>query len=195
MALFGRYLAIIALGNLAWEIAQLPLYTIWSSGTWRELVIAVFHCTLGDVLISAACLFLGLLVAGRGRLDRWSGRIAAVGIPLGVGYTVFSEWLNVAVRKSWAYAPAMPVLPGLGTGLAPLLQWLVVPAFGFWLVARSANREMVAKKKHPSGNHLLCWVGLGLTAALLLGSPHGAVAAATGWVGDDHAAARLITAV
>ncbi len=196
MALFGRYFAIIALGNLAWEIAQLPLYTIWSSGTWRELVIAVVHCTLGDVLISAACLFLGLLVVGGGRLDRWSGRIAAVAIPLGVGYTVFSEWLNVAVRKSWAYAPAMPVLPVLGTGLAPLLQWLVVPALGFWLVACSANRQMVAKKKkHPSGKHLLCWIGLGLTAALMFGSPHGAVAAATGWVGDDHAAARLITAV
>ena len=196
MALFGRYFAIIALGNLAWEIAQLPLYTIWSSGTWRELVIAVVHCTLGDVLISAACLFLGLLVVGGGRLDRWSGRIAAVAIPLGVGYTVFSEWLNVAVRKSWAYAPAMPVLPVLGTGLAPLLQWLVVPALGFWLVACSANRQMVAKKKkHPSGKHLLCWIGLELTAALMFGSPHGAVAAATGWVGDDHAAARLITAV
>ncbi len=140
ITLFGRYLTVVALGNLAWEIMQLPLYTIWASGTWRELVFAVVHCTLGDVLISAVCLLLGLFAVGRGWLDRWSGRVAAVTISLGVGYTVFSEWLNVVVRKSWEYAPAMPVLPGLGTGLSPLLQWLIVPALGFWLVTRSSRR-------------------------------------------------------
>ena len=194
VALFGRYLAIIALANLAWEIAQLPLYTIWSTGTWREVAVAVVHCTLGDVLISAACVFLGLLVTGRGRFDRWSGRLAAVAIPLGIGYTVFSEWLNVAVRESWAYAPSMPLLPGLGTGLTPLVQWVVVPALGFWFVTRRANRQMASRKAYPNHKHLLCWIGLGLAAALMLGWSHEASAAATAWVGDDHAAARLITA-
>ncbi len=55
---------------------------------------------------------------------------------LGVGYTVYSEWLNVSVRKSWAYAPAMPLLPGLGTGLAPLLQWVAVPTMVLRLIHR-----------------------------------------------------------
>ena len=61
ITLFGRYLTVVALGNLAWEIMQLPLYTIWASGTWRELVFAVVHCTLGDVLISIGgpCLVSG----------------------------------------------------------------------------------------------------------------------------------------
>jgi len=45
-----------------------------------------------------------------------------------VAYTIFSEWLNTAVRQSWAYSPLMPVLPIMGTGLAPLLQWIVVPS-------------------------------------------------------------------
>jgi hypothetical protein len=47
-------------------------------------------------------------------------------IVLGAGYTIFSEWLNVAVRRSWSYTAAMPVVPFLGTGLTPLLQWLIV---------------------------------------------------------------------
>jgi suppressor for copper-sensitivity B len=42
---------------------------------------------------------------------------------------------------------------------------------------------------------LLRLSGAVLAAALALGRPAGGFAAATGWVGDDHAAARLITAV
>lgn len=140
-ALFGRYLAFVTLGNLVWEVAHLPLYVIWSSGTWRDLVFAVVHCTLGDVLISAACFAIALLVTGCGRFDRWVRLFPPILILLGVGYTVFSEWLNVAVRKSWAYAPAMPVLPGLGTGLSPLLQWLIVPALGLLFVSRHMNQK------------------------------------------------------
>jgi hypothetical protein len=46
---------------------------------------------------------------------------------LGVGYTLYSEWINVSVKGSWAYAPFMPTLPVIGTGLSPLLQWIIVP--------------------------------------------------------------------
>jgi len=54
-----------------------------------------------------------------------------------VSYSVFSEWLNVSVRGSWAYAGAMPKLFGLG--LSPLLQRLVVPAATLY-VLRARNR-------------------------------------------------------
>ena len=40
----------------------------------------------------------------------------------GVAYTIFSEWLITTVRQGWAYSPLMPVVPIMGTGLAPLLQ-------------------------------------------------------------------------
>lgn len=171
LALFGRYLAFMALGNLLWEIAQLPLYIIWSPGTWRDLVIAVVHCTLGDVLVSAVCFVSAFLLSGGGgdQRARW---IPTISIFLGVSYTAFSEWLNVSVLESWAYAPAMPVLPGIGTGLSPLLQWLVIPALGFWFVSRSRIAQENAKVADPSNKHLLCWFGLGLSATLVIGWPH-----------------------
>jgi len=53
----------------------------------------------------------------------------------GVAYTVYSEWLNVNVRGSWAYAPLMPTLPILGTGLTPLLQWIVLPTVALGVAA------------------------------------------------------------
>lgn len=47
-AALRRYLAAIAVGNLAWEFLHIPLYTIGRIGTWWEITFAVLHCTGGD---------------------------------------------------------------------------------------------------------------------------------------------------
>jgi hypothetical protein len=52
----GRYLLAILIGNLLWEAAQIPLYTIWRDGSPGQIAFAVIHCSGGDLLIaSAAC--------------------------------------------------------------------------------------------------------------------------------------------
>lgn len=125
-----KYLAVAATGNLLWEIAQLPLYALWRTGTPGQIAFAVVHCTGGDVLIALATFGAAWVVTG---LPRWpEERVAAVGlltIAFGIGYTVFSEWRNTVVLGAWAYADAMPRLPPWGTGLTPLLQWLIIPAW------------------------------------------------------------------
>jgi len=77
---------------------------------------------------------------GRGPACRRSvharGDLEADGTALGAAYTVYSEWLNTGVRMAWAYSELMPVVPGIGTGLSPLLQWLVLPPLGLWLCGR-----------------------------------------------------------
>jgi hypothetical protein len=125
------YLVTAALGHLLWETLQLPLYTIWSTGSLREILVAAVHCTGGDILITASTLGIAIAFA---RLCGWTlfgGRMVVSVIALGIAYTILSEWLNVNVWRSWAYASAMPVLLGTGTGLAPLLQWLIVPSLAF----------------------------------------------------------------
>ena len=125
---FRRYLLVITIGNLVWEAVHLPLYTIWVAGSWPQTVLAWGHCTLGDVLIGAAALCGALLLC---RMPNWPigahQQVAAATVILAVIYTIFSEWLNVEVRHSWAYRDIMPTLPWLGTGLSPVLQWIVVP--------------------------------------------------------------------
>ena len=143
MKWIARLVLIFGLLNLAWEVLQLPLYTIWSAAPGFEIAYAVIHCTGGDILIGATAAVLtgaGLRLAGAGR-GRW--RFPACFIVLSVSYTVFSEWLNVSVRKSWAYADAMPVLPPLDTGLAPLLQWVIVPLLT-WYAAGEPVRNRLA---------------------------------------------------
>ncbi len=136
------YFLWIALSNLVWEAAQLPLYTIWAERSLAYNAFAVIHCTVGDVLIALATLLVALMVVGTAEWPaRRSRAVAAVATVLGAGYTVYSEWVNTGVRLAWVYSEAMPVVPGLGTGFAPLAQWLVLPPVGFWLCRRRLARR------------------------------------------------------
>ncbi len=118
-----------------WEIAQLPLYALWNEADRTRVAAYVAHCIAGDVLI-AMFTFLAVAAALR-RLDwprarPWPGGALLVG--LGLGYTVFSEWYNVYRAGAWRYAEQMPLVGGIG--LAPLLQWLIVPALMVILARR-----------------------------------------------------------
>lgn len=143
LAALRAYLAVTLVLNLVWETVQLPLYTIWNEGTAGSRASAVLHCTAGDVLIALAVLAGALVVVGN---SAWptqrAGRVAAMTMLAGLIYTVFSEWLNVEVRRSWAYSGLMPVLPPLGTGLSPVLQWLMVPAAALWWAFRNGQSEI-----------------------------------------------------
>ena len=128
-----RYLGVSIVAHLIWEVLQLPLYTVWTTGTLTQQAFAVLHCTLGDTMIAGLSLLVALALFARAT---WPStgvvRVFAVSLAIGLAYTVYSEWLNVSVRRSWAYSDLMPVVPVLGTGLAPLLQWLVVPTLAQW---------------------------------------------------------------
>lgn len=110
-----RYLAVIAAGNLVWEVAHMPLYTLWQTGMGSEIVFAALHCAASDLLIATVSLVLALMFAGDAAWPNHGFvRVAALTIAAGVGYTVFSEWLNVEVRHAWTYSALMPTLPWLG---------------------------------------------------------------------------------
>ena len=144
LAALRAYIVTISVGNLVWEGAQLPLYTIWETGTLGEKAFAVIHCTGGDLLIALSALVVALVCVGD---SDWPHRrfvhVIAATIVIGVGYTMLSEWLNIVLRKSWAYSALMPVLKvfGFDLGVSPLLQWIAVPLIAFWFARR--GRPMV----------------------------------------------------
>lgn len=130
----ARFVPLLAAGNLVWEILQLPFYTLWQEGTPQSRAFAVVHCTIGDVMIGTAALFVSILLFGRRGWPRFGqGGVLAAATFTGMAYTVFSEWVNTQVTMSWQYAEPMVRVPPLGTGLAPLLQWAVVPPLAYWL--------------------------------------------------------------
>jgi len=139
--MLATYFLVIAPAHLLWEFLHLPFYTLWDTGSATEILFVVIHCTGGDLLIAAGALTLAVIVFGK---HQWPEqhflRVAIAAIAFGLIYTVFSEWLNVDIRKTWAYKESMPRLPVFGTGLTPVLQWLMVPTLGFWIVHRARSQ-------------------------------------------------------
>jgi hypothetical protein len=134
------YLPWLAGLNLAWEVAHVPLYTLWQEAEPAYIAFSIVHCTLGDVLIGGVALLLALILGRERALPHWRwGRVAAVTVALGAGYTVFSEWMNITVLRSWSYAESMPRLDlgGIEIGLTPLAQWLVVPPLALVLARKT----------------------------------------------------------
>lgn len=135
------YLGLTAGLHLIWEVAQLPLYTIWNTGSPQDIAFALFHCTIGDLLIAALSLVMALICFGGPAWPRERFTLVMVAtLSIGIGYTVYSEYLNTVVRKAWAYSELMLTLPPLGTGVSPLLQWIIVPAIGFLVMKRWVRR-------------------------------------------------------
>ena len=133
-----RYLLVLGGLNLVWEIAQLPFYTLWTSSPLPVIAYDVIHCTIGDFLIATIC-SIAALAPLRWRWPGTRGHIAlflSLIVAFGVAYTIYSEWLNVTVRKSWSYSDLMPLLPPLDTGLSPVLQWLLLPVLSFFVARK-----------------------------------------------------------
>ena len=135
------YLIAVACGNLLWEMAQLPLYTLWRTEAVRPIFRAVLHCTAGDIVIATVTLVVALTTVGNARWpDERAIAVATAVIVTGVAYAIGSEYVNTALRRSWAYTEWMPTLPWIGTGLSPLAQRLVVPSIALASVRRSARQ-------------------------------------------------------
>lgn len=119
--------------NLVWELAQAPLY-IGMNGfrqSWRVCLLA----TLGDGLLLLLIFAVGWLV-----LRRWDWFVRpgvrgyALMIVTGMVIAVSIELAAVYVMGRWEYTKQMPLVPGLGIGLTPVAQMLVLPPLIFRVV-------------------------------------------------------------
>lgn len=139
LVFFRRYAVLSAALHLVWEVAHLPLYTVWETGSFSRQVYSILHCTVGDVMIAMASLICALLFLGNKRWPMVSFKQVLLGaIVVGASYTVYSEHINTTVRSSWTYTESMPIIPLLDVGLTPVLQWLIVP-----LLAMELSRRML----------------------------------------------------
>lgn len=133
--------------HFVWEMLQFPLFIGMSAAPHGEATRACLIATLGD----AAIILIGYGCAAavtRSRL--WALRPGTAGIAVylavGLALALLAEYIAVRVLARWSYAPAMPTV--LGIGLAPLLQWVVVPPLILWLVrTHVAGRTALSTKE------------------------------------------------
>ena len=128
-----------------WEFLHLPLYTIWQEAPLTENAFAAIHCTAGDLIIAVCALLLSLSFFGNHDWPNFQfSRVLVFTVIFGVSYTIYSEWINIEVRQTWAYSELMPVIPILNLGLSPFLQWIVLPIAGLYWAAKIPKRNLVS---------------------------------------------------
>ena len=134
IVLCARILVIGFLVTLIWENAQGILYV-----DYRGFVEHFWACFVASVIDALVILLVYLVLALLYRDLYWPRRntsvryvvVALIGGVLAVGFELWA----LAVGE-WSYAPLMPVVPGLGVGLSPLVQLMVLPVLTYHLSAR-----------------------------------------------------------
>jgi hypothetical protein len=120
--------------NYVWELAQAPLYA--GMNDFRQML---WHCivpSLGDGVLVLLIFALGWIVLRRRDwFVRPGGRGYGLMLSAGLVIAICIELVTVYALGRWEYTTQMPILPGLGVGLAPIAQMLVLPPVIFRVVA------------------------------------------------------------
>jgi len=123
--------------NVVWEFAQVPLFAGMRAAPHWTAILVCGRAALGDVVIALVGFWVVAAVAGsRGWILHATARQVAGFVTVGVLITLVMEWLATRVLGRWAYAETMAVVPLLGVGVAPLVQWIVLPPLVVWFVRR-----------------------------------------------------------
>jgi hypothetical protein len=123
--------------NLAWEFWQTLFFAGLAEGSHWKGVLLCTQAAFGDAFILLLAYWV-VCVAARTRqwVKRPTRRQILLFVGLGLAVTVLLEVLATRVFDRWSYSEAMPVVPGLGVGLLPIAQWLLLPPLVLWFVRR-----------------------------------------------------------
>ncbi|WP_017926759.1 hypothetical protein [Thioalkalivibrio sp. HL-Eb18] len=128
--------------NYPWEFLQVPFFDDMPTMPHWEAVVFCTRATLGDVLIALVAFWgVAALTRNRGWILHPTLRTVLLFVAIGVVITIGLEWHATEIDDRWQYADTMPTLPLLGTGLLPLIQWLILPLLLIWLVRRQVRGQ------------------------------------------------------
>ena len=122
--------------SFPWEMLQAPLYVGMAQAPHWSATLRCLVATLGDcVLFLLAFGMTGAIFRNR----HWIRAATFLQVfwftAIGLTVTVLIEAAAVrGIGWNWRYTALMPRLPLLGTGLSPVLQWLILPPLMIRLV-------------------------------------------------------------
>ena len=123
--------------HFVWEFLQVPTYEGMATLPHWEGIKVCTAATVGDIGIALVAFWATAAVS---RSRQW---IVFPGpwqlmlfVAVGTVFTVGLEFYYIEVSGRWSYSELMPRVPPFGTGLAPLLQWIVVPLLTASLTGR-----------------------------------------------------------
>ena len=122
--------------NFPWEFLQVPFYAGMPTADHWQGVKSCTQATLGDAVIMLVAYWCVAVVAGRYWLLRPKIAHIAALVAVGVGITIVIEKLAAAGAwvQGWSYSERM--LTAFGIGIAPVLQWVILPPLTVWFCKR-----------------------------------------------------------
>ncbi|MEQ9450962.1 MAG: hypothetical protein RJQ07_05205 [Pseudomonadales bacterium] len=131
--------------NFVWEMWQVPFYQGLSAMDHMSAVRICTQASIGDGVISLLAFWSAAAVV---RSRRWYLSLTTISAliywTVGIVITVVMEWLATGPLDRWQYAISMPRLPVVGTGMLPLLQWVLLPAVILFFVRRQVRGAEVS---------------------------------------------------
>ncbi|MGE3739732.1 MAG: hypothetical protein AB7I59_09545 [Geminicoccaceae bacterium] len=114
--------------HFVWEMLQVPAYAGMSAMPHWDGVLVCTQATIGDVGFALTAFWsTAMLRRSRNWMQSPTKAEIAVFLAVGVLMTVAFEYYYVEITGRWTYASWLPLVPPLGTGLSPLLQWVLIP--------------------------------------------------------------------
>ena len=117
-----------------WEMIQVPFFEGMTEAPHGAVIWLCTRAAVGDANIAFFAYGVAALAVRNLFWIQGPWRSLALGSFLAAGLLVtvlFETWATGAGER-WQYSESMPVLPLLGTGVAPILQWVLIPLVSFY---------------------------------------------------------------
>lgn len=125
------------LGHFAWELLQAPLFSSLNYVDHFTGIVICLRATLGDIVIALGAFWSAAWFASS---RKWANQPTfhtfSIYLVFGLLSTYILEFVNVELLHRWSYGDNMPRVPVLGTGLAPIAQWMTIPIIVLWYLKR-----------------------------------------------------------
>lgn len=133
------WIAVIAFSlNFIWELLQGPLYEGFEYD-WQHVSFCAL-ASIADMLMVLILLFgFGLIYRNVFWMNFLSPKRILLLVVLGTVGAIIAEMWHTS-QGDWTYAEAMPIVPGVGVGLSPVLQFAVLPYLIF-LIGKKFIKE------------------------------------------------------
>ena len=127
--------------NYPWEFLQTPFYQGMGSVPHWVAVKACSLASLFDAGLTLLAFLTASLIAGG---TRWfwhpETRNLAWFVGVGLACTIALEWIGQEMQWS-QYSDLMPIVPIMGVGLVPIIQWLLLPPMVLKIARHQARRS------------------------------------------------------
>lgn len=110
-----------------WEMWQMPLFMFSQSTDLPAMNWMCTQASLGDGVIAVISYYFVFYINKKHWLSTASFVDVFLFILPGMALTIVLEHINTGFYSRWEYDPLMPIVPIIGIGLFPLLQWIVIP--------------------------------------------------------------------